>query len=412
MMKRRSLLLPVLLLFLLILHDSCSRKSRTGEGYHPVIVLSLDGFRWDYPQLYNTPNLDRIAAEGVHAESLIPCFPSKTFPNHYTLATGLYPDHHGLVNNSFLDPPTGRIYSIGDREAVEDGYFYGGEPIWNTAEKQGIRTASCFWVGTEAPVQGMQPTYWKPYEHEMPFEARIDTVISWLELPPAIRPGLIMWYIHEPDAIGHAAGPVSPRTGSMVTYLDSLVGVFLDRLDQLPFREEVSFIVLSDHGMAATSDDRVVLLDDHIPGEWIETARGGNPVLNIRAAAGYKDSLFKTLQKIPHLVAALNPETPPNWHYGSNPRCLDITLTADPGWSIGWSAGRSFNGGTHGYDPDECRDMHAIFYAMGPAFKQGYTGPSFRNIHVYSLLAYLLGIEPAPTDGALEPLRPFLRETR
>ncbi|HHJ10661.1 MAG TPA: alkaline phosphatase family protein [Bacteroidetes bacterium] len=396
--------LPLLLLICTVplFLAGCRDIDHADPEPHTLVVLSLDGFRWDYSQLYSTPNLDALAEGGIRAEFLIPAFPTKTFPNHYTLATGLFPDHHGLVNNSFMDPATGRLYSIGDREAVGDGFFYGGEPVWNTAEQQGIRTAICFWVGSEADIQGMRPSRWKPYDHDMAFVDRMDTVMAWLELPLEERPGLIMWYLHEPDAVGHTYGPESIETGEMVEYLDSLVGVFIRRMKRLPHYETINLIILSDHGMTEISNDRVIWLNDHIPPHWIRTARGGSPVINIQAAEGFYETLLHTLEAIPHLVVAANSATPPSWHYGTHPRCLDITVTADPGWSIGWERGRTFEGGAHGYDPTTCPDMNAIFYACGPSFEKGHTIPAFKNIHVYELMCKLLGITPSPNDGNLE----------
>jgi len=229
-----------------------------------VVMLSMDGFRWDYPDKCPTPNLDRIAETGVKARSLQPAFPSKTFANHYTMATGLYPDHHGIVDNSFYDPATGKHYSISNRQAVEDPSFYGGEPIWVTAEKNGITAASFFWVGSEAPVNGIQPTYWKRYDHDVPFEQRIDSVIYWLNLPEEMRPHLITWYMDEPDGIGHGEGPYSEKTFRMVAYLDSLLGVFLDKIEALPIASQVNIIVTSDHGMGPVSPDRCIILKEYI----------------------------------------------------------------------------------------------------------------------------------------------------
>ncbi|MCF7802192.1 MAG: ectonucleotide pyrophosphatase/phosphodiesterase, partial [Candidatus Marinimicrobia bacterium] len=239
-MKFFRLILLSALSAVLLYFTACSVQIHTqsSEEVSPrqkpyVVMLSLDGFRWDYAAKVPTPNLDYIAANGVQADAMIPSFPTKTFPNHYTLATGLYPDHHGIIQNTFYANDLQAGYSIGNREAVENGAFYGGEPIWITARKQGLKTASYFWVGSEADVQGLHPDIWKIYEHNFPFESRVDSVIAWLQLPEAIRPQLIMYYFHEPDAVGHHAGPDSPETTQMVMKLDSLVGRFLNQLDQL-----------------------------------------------------------------------------------------------------------------------------------------------------------------------------------
>jgi len=201
---------------------SCKQSNRSDQNSQTqpyLVMLSLDGFRWDYADKVPTPNLDKIAKMGVKAESLQPSFPSKTFPNHYTIATGLYPDHHGIVLNAFYDPETDRYYSIRDRKTVEDGTFYGGEPIWNTAEKQGVKAGTFFWVGSDADIQKMHPSYWKKYEHNFPFEQRIDSVISWLQLPEEKRPHLILWYMHEPDSKGHRYGLTARKSNGKLHIL-------------------------------------------------------------------------------------------------------------------------------------------------------------------------------------------------
>jgi len=210
-------------------------------------MLSMDGFRWDYPDIAETPNLDYIKEHGVKAQSLKPSFPTKTFPNHYTMITGLYPDHHGIIHNNFYDPEKEMYYRTSNREAVQNGEFYGGEPIWVTAENQDIITASYFWIGSEAAVRGVKPTYWKIYEHHFPYTQRIDSVIYWLELPEDERPHLITWYMDEPDSKGHRYGPESTEIKETITYLDSLVGVFLNRLQELPIHENINIIITSDH---------------------------------------------------------------------------------------------------------------------------------------------------------------------
>ena len=222
-----------------------------------VLLVSLDAFRWDYSKIYNTPNLNKLAKDGVKADRMFSSFPTVTFPNHYSIATGLYPDHHGLINNSFSAPDLGLFYRMGDRTAVENPAFYGGEPIWVTAEKQGIRSASFFWVGSEAPVGGIHPTYWKKYDETVTFEARIDTVIKWLGYPPEKRPGLVTLYFDEPDATSHSFGPVSPQTGKIVERLDSLMGVLRTKLSKLPEAKRINLIILSDHGMSARDPSHI-----------------------------------------------------------------------------------------------------------------------------------------------------------
>jgi len=366
-----------------------------------VVILSLDGFRWDYPAKTSTPNLDRLAREGVKAESLIPSFPSKTFPNHYTIATGLVPDHHGLVNNAFYDAESDKSYSMNKSSSRFNSDFYGGEPIWITAQNQGVVTASFFWVGTDVAIQGRHPDYWKPYDESIPFIHRIDTIIHWLSLPAAIRPKLIMAYYQEPDGVGHDFGPDDMRTLDTIHLLDSLTGILYDRIRRLPDGQNVNFIVVSDHGMGQISSERNIVLRDYIPAEWPVRIEGGNPNFNLYAKGYWIDSTYNILKKVNGLTVWKPGEVPEYLQYGSNARVGNLILVADSAWSLTLKTPKkSFSGGTHGYDINNM-DMHTIFYAAGPAFKENFVQPSFQNIHIYPLLAHLLGIVPAKTDGDL-----------
>ncbi len=373
-----------------------------------LVILSLDGFRWDYSDNANTPNLDRITKEGVKAVSMIPSFPTKTFPNHYTMVTGLYPDNHGIVINNFYDPETGKHYSVSDREAVGNGDFYGGEPVWVTAEKQGMKSASLFWVGSEAEINGVRPSMWKTYDQSMPFEQRIDTVISWLQLPEKIRPHLVLWYIHEPDSRGHEFGPESPEMRECVEHLDSIVGIFLTKLKKLPIADKVNFIVTSDHGMGAIYADKCVKLDNYIREDWVDVIHGGNPAFTILSNENYYDSIWNNLRKIPHLKVWKNPDLPERLHYGQNPRTLDFTVVADSGWSVVYGNETAGDGGTHGYD-NNFTDMRTIFFAFGPAFKKGYKQTTFENVDLYPLMTEILELKPAENDGCLENVKPMLK---
>jgi predicted AlkP superfamily pyrophosphatase or phosphodiesterase len=387
----------------------CTRNHPADQQINKyVVVLSLDGFRWDYPDIYPTPSLDAIAETGVKAVSLQASFPTKTFPNHFTMATGLYPDHHGIVQNSFFDPSLERFYSISDRDGVEYPIFYSGEPIWVTAEKQNMISASYFWVGSEAPVKGIQPTYWKVYDHYFPFESRLDSVLSWLRLPVESRPQLIMWYMDEPDGDGHYFGPGSKDLGSTIVYLDSLVGVFLDAVQSLPIADQINIIVTSDHGMASLSEDRYVDLTEYIDTSLFEIIVGYNPNYILKADAGLIEECFEDLQDIPNVSAWKSENVPARFKYGSNPSTLDFVLLADSSWTVGLGEkSKSFSLGGHGYD-NRNPDMHAIFYATGPDFQNGMIQPTFENVDIYPLIAHILDLEPAPTDGNFERVNGML----
>jgi len=403
---------PFILVFLLIsiLLNSCNnfKSSRDKEEVY-VVMLSLDAFRWDFTDKFPTPNFDRLARNGVKAEGLIPCFPTKTFPNHYSMVTGLYPDHHGIVQNSFFDPEMNRFYSMGNRESVEDGSFYGGEPIWVTAENQGVKSASYCWVGSEAPSGGRHPSMWKRYEHDFPFEQRIDTVISWLQLSGDSRPHLITFYMHEPDSKAHDLGPDNPELGETIVYLDSLVGVLMNKMDDLEISSKINLIVVSDHGMGPVSPDRYIDLSDYLDTSWVDIIIGYNPNYLVQARSGYYDSIRNYLDKIPNVSAWPSASVPDRLVFGNNPRTLDFVFLADSAWSLGWKREASIHSrGAHGYD-NANTDMHGIFYARGPNFKSGYTHPRFSNTELYSIIAELLKLNPADTDGDLDNVRSMLK---
>ena len=399
-MIRNNYCLLSLTILCFIAFIPATNSSAQNQKNHTTVILSLDGFRWDYPTKTATPALNRIARDGVKAVSLIPSFPSKTFPNHYTIATGLVPDHHGLVNNSFYDLELDKPYSLSNKEARFNPVFYGGEPIWITAQKQGVKTASYFWVGTD--VDDMHPDIWKKYNQQTPFPERIDTIVKWLKLPLAERPRLIMAYYHEPDEAGHNYGPDDKRTLKTVREMDQMVGKLYQQIEELPNADSINLIIVADHGMGAISSKRNIVLRDYIPQSWPVMIQGGTPNFNIYAPGVWKDSAYMALKKAPHIQVWKPVEVPAYLNYGKNQRVGDIIVVADSAWSVSLSkVEKESTGGTHGYDPRDT-DMHAIFYAVGPDFKKNYVQPSFQNIHIYPLLAYLLAILPAKTDGDLQ----------
>ena len=387
---------------LLLSAISCRNKGADTETHDTyVVVVSFDGFRWDYADLYETPNFDNLASQGVKAERMIPSFPTKTFPNHYSLATGLYPDNHGIINNSFYAAELEGVYRIGDRDMVSDPDAYFGEPIWVTAGEQGIKSASFFWVGSEAPIKGSYPTYWKKYDGTVPYIDRVDKVIDWLELPLEKRPGLVMLYFDQPDGIGHNYGPVHDSTGEVVEYLDTVLGYLRNKIAALEYGGLVNLIVLSDHGMGPVSPDRYVNLYDYIHEDWTESLIGGNPVYLIDPVEDYKDSITRALNGIMGVSAWQKEDIPEHLHYGDSPRFPGIVVVADSLWSIGTRTDPSgYTGGTHGYS-NAYTDMHTIFYAEGPAFKNGYSAPAFPNVDVYGIITHILELDPADNDGNL-----------
>lgn len=404
----RSLLL---LLFLALALLSCKHKKELDiQSY--VVMVSFDGFRWDYTDLYNTPNFDAMTAAGVRAKKLIPSFPTKTFPNHYTLATGLYPDHHGIINNNFYAPDLNGIYRIGDRSMVGNENAYFGEPIWVSAEKQGLKSACFFWVGSEAPIGGSYPSYWEKYDGRVPYMDRVDQVIKWLELPLHKRPGLITLYFDEPDGIAHEMGPEHPETGRVIESLDSILGVLRSKIARLDIADKVNLIVLSDHGMGSISPDKYVNIMDFMKEDWIDKIIGGNPVYLIDPTEGYEDSVRLALDALDGVHAWQKEDIPAHLHYGSSPRFPGIVVVADSLWSIGTKTDPSgYYGGAHGYD-NTFTDMHTIFLGEGPAFRKDYLAEPFSNVEVYGIVAHILGLDPAQTDGNLSEVSDLFPEIR
>jgi len=291
----------------------CVAQQSVSKPY--LVVLSLDGFRWDYPDSFPTPHLDYIAHHGVKAKSLIPVFPTVTFSNHYSIATGLYPDHHGIVHNNFYAPEFNVTYRYQDTTLAADGKFYNGEPIWVTAEKQHLKTACYNWVGSEALIKGLRPGYWKKYSKQTQLSQQIDTVAFWLSLPESVRPHLMMLYTDQPDHLTHPSGPFGSGVRQMVVRLDSLIGVLLERLSQLKM-DNINFMIVSDHGMETVSDEKKIVLDKYLPTDWCEHVAGNHTFTMLDAKTNLTDSVFNHLARVPHLQVWKNKDLPKRFHYG------------------------------------------------------------------------------------------------
>jgi predicted AlkP superfamily pyrophosphatase or phosphodiesterase len=338
---------------------------------------------------------------------MIPSFPTVTFPNFYALATGLYPEHSGIVSNRFYDPDFHAYFSMrGD--PVRDAKWWLGEPIWVTAAKHDERSGVYFWVGSEAPVGGRHPTYWKAYDGSVPFAARVQQVLDWVDLPASTRPALIMVYFQEPDASGHHYGPDTPETRAAVLRVDSALGQLVDGLRTRGLYDRVNMVIVADHGMSAVSPDRTVYLDDVVDSANVRVITL-SPVLLIEARDGNNEGLLTRLQGLPHVTTWRKADVPARLHYNEGRRIPPIVGVADDGWMIAWRHGRPFTlRGEHGYD-NATASMSALFVAHGPAFRAGAAIASFPNVAIYDLLAQLLRIPPAPNDGSLAPFDSALR---
>ena len=365
-----------------------------------TILISLDGFRWDYPNRGLTPTLEWIAQNGVRAISLQPTFPSKTFPNHIAALTGMYPENHGIIFNHFTNPFTGERYSLSKKETVTDGKWYLGEFFWETAERQGIKTASYFWPGSEISLPYRHPSYFEAYEHTRPYIERIDGVINWLQLPEEQRPRFITLYFHETDDAGHQFGPNAPETNQAIQLVDSLIGVLIDRLKAIDMLEQTNIIVISDHGMTEVDTQRIIDVEAMIADYDCKLMEVG-PVMMVEPKNERDISaVYQALKsQATHFRVFLREAVPAHYHFSKNPFIGKIVLIADMGWSLHntGSAARYRKrhdfGGNHGYD-NHHMDMHGIFFAAGPSFKKGYPAGTLRNIDIYPLLCRIYNIFP------------------
>ncbi|MDO5017024.1 MAG: ectonucleotide pyrophosphatase/phosphodiesterase [Porphyromonas sp.] len=363
-----------------------------------AVIVSLDGFRHLYLDAYDTPSLDAMAAEGVSAP-LSPAYPSNTFPNHYSMATGLYPAHHGIVNNRFWVEEMNDYYKLGDMKRVLNPDFYLGEPIWNTAEQQGVKAGSFFWVGSETAIQNMRPSYWKSYDSSVPFTARADSVLAWLQKPEAVRPHLITWYLEEPDGAAHHYGVGSQQVADMVLTVDSVVGYFRRELAQLPIADKVDFMVVSDHGMADYDPSKVVNLWDYLPVDSFSFVVEGVPALLYAKHPQYVDEAMKVLADVPHISAYRTEDVPERFHYNDSDRPGDIVIIADLGGYVFFREHPEFtNRAGHGFD-NSLPEMQGIFFGVGPSFAVGKEVSATPNVTIYPLLSRLLGLTSAPNDG-------------
>lgn len=408
-----SLLLAAFMVLPLIL--GAQQKAETPY----VLLVSFDGFRHDYVANFNPPHFKEFIARGSRAEAMIPSFPSKTFPNHYTLVTGLVPGRHGLVDNSFYDRNRKVKYGMRGSE-VKDPYYYAGIPIWQLAREHGIKSASYFWVGSEMSDERRRPDYFFPYNEKVNPDARVTQVLEWLRLPEAERPHLITLYFSSPDHEGHEFGPHAEETKQAVLRADSLLGKLMTGLSNLAL--PVNVILVSDHGMSelTVSESTSIFLSELIDlkDSTVVWANGSTQAHLYIDDLVKRDAIYKSVKsKEKNFVVYRKEELPTHWKYRHD-RIGDLLIEAKPQHYIREAPrsvfqtraplGKKF--GTHGYDPEKVMDMRCIFYAQGPNIKNGLVVPPFQNVHVYPLLAKILGL-PTPTiDGKAEVLEHLYRE--
>jgi predicted AlkP superfamily pyrophosphatase or phosphodiesterase len=409
----------ICIIFVLVLANSVLSQGPKKTHPVPLILISIDGFRYDYFEKHSPEKLNSLVKEGTRARWMTPAYPTKTFPNHYTIATGLYPDNHGMIENNMYDAEFNAVFGLSRREEVMNPRWWGGEPIWNTAMKAGFNSAAFFWPGTEAAIGGMQPKFWRPYEHDTPHEIRVDTVLGWLDLPESERPVVITLYFSDVDDAGHSFGPDARQTRDAVQKVDAAIKRLVDGIEARGMRGKLNMIIVSDHGMAAYRVGDSIVLDDMFDVEDAERIFWVGEFTQIFPKPGREKKIYDSIKaKLPkNAYIYRNGRFPARFKFGKNKRVAPIVVVPGEGTTITNRAryeGYERNGtldnirGAHGYD-NELVSMRAIFLGHGPAFKVGYTARPFESVDVYELMCHILGIKPAKNDGKFKRIRGVFR---
>ena len=374
-----------------------------------VLLISIDGFARQYLQRYKAPTLNKLAQGGVTAVSMQPAFPTKTFPNHYSIATGLYPAHHGIVENNIYDADFDAVFRMNKPEEVTNGRWWLGEPVWVTAEKQGVKTGTYFFPGSEAAIKGVRPGLWQAYDGSVSNIDRVKSVLAWLDLPKEKRPQLLTLYFSTVDDAGHAYGPDSVQVAAAITDVDQALSVLVAGLEQRGILNSINLILVSDHGMAKVPQQQVIALDQLFDEKKAALVLWTPEIVSIFPKAGELEAIYQQLKTSLPFAATVykKSELPERWHYQNSKRIAPLLVVPEPGWRLmqkhkqqEWlkKPGLSAVTGSHGYD-NNSPAMQAIFIGHGPAFTPGRQIPAFANIELYNLMCRILGIQAAANDG-------------
>jgi predicted AlkP superfamily pyrophosphatase or phosphodiesterase len=380
------------------------------QAKHYVVLISLDGFRYDYPRRYGAPHLLQLEIKGASApEGMFPAYPSLTFPNHISIITGLYPEHHGIVGNSFWDPAREQTYVYTQTQSNSDGSWYSGTPLWVLAEQQGMRSACLFWPGSEAEIQGKRPSYYLHFDDKLDDEKRVDQVVAWLKLPPELRPHFITLYYSNVDHAGHNYGPDSDEVRAAVHHVDGMVGDLQAKIATLHL--PVDIVVVADHGMvtlrgsSVTLSDYADLSEFHTEGSFLYPKPDADIQETYEEFLAHPDPRFKVYRRA---------DTPAYLHFDANPREGDPVIVPTGPFTFRASAteGENKHRGGHGFNPRTMPEMKAIFFAAGPDIRSGVQLKPFENVNIYPFIAEILGLDAPAVDGTLDVLRPALKTPR
>ena len=406
-------------LALLLMLSGCQGTGTLAEDQRPLplLLISIDGFRHDYFDLADIPAIQRLVEGGLKADSLHHGFPTKTFPTHYSTVTGCHPGTHGVVANSMWDPDRDARFSLGNREAVGDGYWYQAcEPIWVTAENQGLTAGTFFWPGSEARIRGVRPTYWRPYSNDVTHLERIETLLEWLDLPADQRPDLLTLYFSSVDSMGHRHGPRADPVRAALIDVDHHLGLLFDGLAARGLLDQMHIILTSDHGMSRVDFDQYIMLDEFLDLSRVTVSDWG-PAAQIWATDMPVAEIVAALDGAhPHLRVWAREDIPARYRFGQHRRVPDVLAEADLEWMISnrphMAGQRQFSlSGMHGWDP-ALLEMHGALVLHGPAFAAGSRVPAVRSVDLYALMTHLLGLQPsAGHEGSLAPFAPLLGQT-
>lgn len=392
-----ALLLPGVSLHRLNQHGS---KSHTERDRPKLLLLSFDGFRWDYVYRVPMPNFRSIIDDGVMVEHVENAYITKTFPNHYSLVTGLYAETHGIVANEMYDPALNQSFSMETDSIYESRWWEEAVPLWVTIQKAGGRSGAAMWPGSDVKIHGMFPNQYLLYNASVSFETRVERIIEWFSAPreEAVDFGVLYW--EEPDESGHKLGPQSSRMDHVIVGIDEKLGFLMNELKKAGLYEKVNLIVTSDHGMAQLSPDKIIELDEYVSRDlytWVDKS----PVVGILPKEGKLEEVYnKLVDANPNMVVYKKENIPEHFHYQHNIRIMPILIESKEGWTVMQNRTGSFMLGNHGYD-NTLRSMQPVFVARGPAFCKNYVKASMRSVDLYPLMCHILSIHPLPNNGSL-----------
>ena len=418
-MKNLFSFLAVFVFALLLASESFTQTKKITDLDPTVILISIDGFRYDYLEKYKPKTLRRLAKKGVRAKWMIPSFPTKTFPNHYTIATGLLPENHGITTNNMYDPEFDAVFSLGKREEVQNPRWWGGEPIWVTAEKQVQKAGACFFPGTEPPIGGKHPTFWKTYDGKIPNEQRVDTVLSWLDLPKKERPTIYTLYFSDVDDAGHRFSPDAKETKEAVRNVDKMIKRLVKGLKKRKIYKETNLIIVSDHGMAAVPQKNAIVLDEMFDTTLAKKIFWVSEIVQIFPNIGKESEIYESIKaKLPKNAKVYRKaEIPARFRYRNHRRIAPIVVLPEAGsilvtrerYEDMKTKGRlETTRGSHGYD-NEIEEMKSLFIGHGSAFKRGFVAEPFQNTEIYNLMCKILNLKPAKNDGNFATVKSMLR---